>query len=169
MNWYLKDSKFWLILSIILGTVILSIATYFRWIRIHVAVGPFYIDHWLVLIGVLYTGIATPLIYILKRRYKKRISSLLNSHIFGNLLSFTGISMHFAQQIGRPAQYYPDLGTGVALFLVMSTLVSCGFLHRFGIIKNVQRARANRYLHISVATAFYFVIGIHILQGFHLL
>jgi hypothetical protein len=168
MNRYLKDSKYWLALSIVLGTVIVSVATYFRWLVLRVAVGPFYLDHWLVLLGSLYVGIVTPLFYILKRRYRARISSLTNLHIFGNSLSFTGISMHFAQQIGRPAQFYPDLGTGVALFLVMAILVASGFLHKFQIIKSVK-PHSNRFLHVSVTTAFYLVIGIHILQGFDLL
>ena len=33
------------------------------------------------------------------------------------------ISIHYAQQVGRPAAFYPDLGTGLALYIVMVTLV----------------------------------------------
>jgi hypothetical protein len=76
--------------------------------------------------------------------------------------------MHLAQQLTRPAQFPPDLGTGIALYIVMLTLVITGFLHRFKIIPSVA-PHQNRFLHISVTSAFYIVIIIHILQGIRLL
>jgi hypothetical protein len=38
-------------------------------------------------------------------------------HVFGNLLFFALISMHFAAQVGRPAANFPELGTGLAMFM----------------------------------------------------
>lgn len=74
------------------------------------------------------------------------------------------ISMHFFQQISRPPQFYPDLGTGVALFVVILILVTSGFLHRFQLLRSAV-PHQNRFLHVSVTTAFYIVIIIHVLQG----
>lgn len=89
---------------------------------------------------------------------------LIPIHIFGNLFSFMFISMHFFQQITRPPQFYPDLGTGVALYLVMLILVSTGFLHRFQLLRSIV-PHQNRFIHISITSAFYIVIFTHVLQG----
>jgi hypothetical protein len=76
--------------------------------------------------------------------------------------------MHFFQQISRPAQFYPDLGTGVALFAVILMLVASGFLHKFQFVKSIV-PHQNRFLHISITIAFYIVIGVHILQGIEII
>jgi hypothetical protein len=164
----LKDSNLWVSSILIVTTIILSIAAYLRWIQLNFFVGPLRFTHWLVWIGTLFVAVYSPAYYILKRRYPTRIQALLKTHVFGNLFSFMLVSIHFAQQIGRPPQFYPDLGTGVALYIVMLVLVASGFLHRFQILRTFN-PHLNRFLHISVTMSFYIIILIHILQGIGLL
>ena len=160
----LKSSSFWLAIGILLASLYLSLATAFRWLDIGFRIGPYFVTHWLSLIGTLFIAVYTPLYYIVKRRRPHLLKYLVPFHMFGNLVSFTFISMHFFQQITRPPQFYPDLGTGIALYLVMVILISTGFLHRFQLLRSFV-PHQNRFLHISITFAFYIVIGIHILQG----
>ena len=164
----LKDSNFWLSSILVVMTVVLSVAAYLRWIQLTFFVGPLRFTHWLVWIGTLFVAAYSPAYYVLKRRYPARIQTLLNIHVFCNLISFMLVSIHFAQQIGRPPQFYPDLGTGLVLYVVMFLLVSSGFLHRFQILR-AFKPHLNRFLHISVTISFYLIILIHVMQGVGLL
>ena len=164
----LKDLDFWSAVVIILLTIYLMIATYLRWFQLHFSVGPFFFDHWLSWIGTLYITFFTPAYYILKRRYRKRLVALVKIHVFGNLFAFMLVSIHFAQQIGRPPQFFPDLGTGLALYIVMFILVATGFLHRFHILRRI-RPHLNRFMHVSITMSFYIIVAIHILQGLKIL
>ncbi|MCW3975807.1 MAG: hypothetical protein NWE86_06155 [Candidatus Bathyarchaeota archaeon] len=164
----IKDLDFWSSLVIIFIIIYLMIATYLRWFQLHVLVGPFFIDHWFVWIGTLYIAFVLPIFYVSKRRYPKRLTTLIRIHAFGNLFAFMLISVHFAQQIGRPPQFYPDLGTGLTLYIVMFILTVTGFLHRFRIIRSV-RPHLNRFLHVSITMSFYLIIGIHTLEGLKIL
>jgi hypothetical protein len=159
-----KDPSFWLAIVILLASLYFSLATAFRWLDIRFRIGPYFVTHWLSWIGTLFIAVYTPIYYIVKRRSPHIIKYLIPIHMHGNLLSFMFISMHFFQQITRPPQFYPDLGTGVALYLVMLILVSTGFLHRFQLLRSFV-PHQNRFLHISITLAFYVVIGIHTLQG----
>jgi len=164
----LKDLDFWSAFVIILVTIYLMVATYLRWVQLNFFVGPFRFTHWLVWIGTIYIAFVTPVYYVLKRRYPKRLKALVRIHVFSNLLAFVLVSVHFAQQIGRPPQFFPDLGTGLALYFIMFILVATGFLHRFHLLKSVN-PHLNRFMHISITMSFYIIIGIHILQGLNIL
>ncbi len=170
----LKDINLWVALTIILVTTILSLATFFRWLRLRFQVGPFSFTHWLVWIGALFIAFYTPIYYILKRRNPRLVKILIKVHVFGNLLAVMLISIHYAQQMGRPAQFYPELGTGLTLYIVMFILVSTGFLHRFGILDKLGRYRIilphqNRFLHIAITLTFYLVIIVHALRNMGIL
>lgn len=160
----MKEPSFWLAIVLLLASLYFSLATAFSWLDIRFRIGPYYFTHWLSWIGTLFIAVYTPLYYIVKRHSPHILKYLIPIHMFGNLLSFMFISMHFFQQITRPPQFYPDLGTGLALYLVMLVLVSTGFLHRFQLLGNTI-PHQNRFLHISITLAFYVVIGVHILQG----
>ena len=164
----IKKVDLLLVLLILSATIYLFIATYFRWIQLHVSVGAFFVDHWLVIVGVLFVAVFTPLHIWLKRRFPKRIQTLIRIHTLGNLSSFMLISMHFAQQIGRPAEFYPDLGTGIALYAVMVIMVVTGLLQWFR-IAITRLGKYWRFVHTSVAISFYLIIVIHILQGFRVI
>jgi hypothetical protein len=170
----LKDNNFWIAIGIILITTYLSIATFLRWFNLRFQIGPFYFTHWLSWIGSLFVIIYTPIYYILKRRNPRLVKTLIKIHVFGNLLSFMLISIHYAQQMGRPAQFYPELGTGLTLYIVMFILVVTGFLHRFGILQRLGLysellPHQNRYLHIAITISFYLIIVVHALRNVGLL
>ena len=159
----LKDGYFWVAIVIILATIYFSIATYFRWLSLGFMVGQYRFNVWLSIISVLFVAIYTPIYYVLKRRYPMRSKALLGIHIIGNLLAFMANSVHFAHQVGRSPQFYPDLGTGVVLYLVMLIMATTGIFQRFRIAQS--QGRRWRFIHASVTISFYLVIFVHVLHG----
>lgn len=155
--------QFWLAVIIIAVTISLASAVYLDLLDTHFKIGEYYLHHWFSLTGTFFIALFTPAYYLLKRKYIKRFKALLLTHVFGNLIAFLLISIHFAHQIGRPARFYPDLGTGIVLYPSVILLVITGFLTRFNLIK---RAKYMRFLHRSVTVTFYFVIIVHLLHGF---
>jgi len=160
----LKSKEFWVALSIIIATIILIVADSLRWIRFGFLVGPFRANHWFVWIGTLYIAIIVPIIAILKKRKPSRYLTLFRVHVFGNLLAFTLISIHFASQINRPTTAYPELGTGLALYIIMILLVATGFTHRFQLIPQIK-STTRKFVHVALTFSFYIIIIIHILHG----
>ncbi len=163
----LRNPYLWVTVFISVVTVVLSFATYIRWLQLSDFVGPFRFHHWTGWIGTLFVAVYIPLYHILKRRYPQNSRTILGTHVIGNMLSFLLISIHFWGQLGRPAQFYPDLGTGIVLYIVMVLLVWTGFSERFQILPKLGRKW--KFLHINMATAFYLVILVHILHGLGLL
>ena len=94
---------------------------------------------------------------------------LLDIHSFGFLLAFLLITVHFTSQLSRPPQSYPELGEGIALFITMVMLVATGMMQRFAApslwTKGRYTARTNRAVHVSLLSAFYIIIVVHIVQG----
>ena len=158
-----KDLNFWFALIMILVAVSLSVAVYFDWLGVSFFVGPLRLGHWLGVLGTLFIAIFTPTYYVLKRRYPRRLKAMLNVHIFGTLFSFILISIHFAQQMGRPPDFFPNLGTGLALFIAVCTLATTGILRRFQLGK--QYMGYYRTLHTGATMTFYIIVIIHLLHG----
>jgi hypothetical protein len=158
-----KNLAFWTAISIIIVTIALAAANYSGLLEFHIRVGPFFIHHWMSWSGSLFIAIATPLYSFLKHRYLEKLKLLSNVHMFGNLSAFLLISIHFSQQMSRPAEFFPDLGTGLALFIAVSILVTTGVLQRFQIVNKL--ARYYRMTHIGATMTFYIIIFIHILHG----
>ena len=128
-------------------------------------VGPLRANHWFVLLGTFYVAITVPLIAKLKQKYSSKFLTLFRLHVFGNLLAFVLISLHFAGQVSRPAAFYPDLGTGLTLYIIMMFLVATGFTHRFNLIPKIK-SQTRKYVHVGLSFSFYIVIIIHTLHGF---
>ena len=80
------------------------------------------------------------------------------------MIAFIGVSIHFAHQIGRPARFYPDLGTGVALYIGMILNISTGFFKKFQIASNNYKT-CGGVIHLGASLTFYITIIIHILHG----
>jgi len=140
------------------------IADNLGWVHFGFFVGPFRLNHWFVWIGTLYIALAVPIVAASKRRRPNRYQSLLRIHVFGNLLAFLLISIHFAGQMGRPAAFYPALGTGLVLYTAMALLVATGFAQRFLLIPRIK-PQSYRFVHIGSTVAFYLAIIVHILHG----
>ena len=159
----LKNPSFWIALLMIIVTPILMYAVYADILQLHIYVGPYYIHHWLSWTGSTFIALFTPIYYLFKRRNPQNIKTLLSVHVFGNLLAFMFISIHFTQQISRPAQFYPDLGTGIVLYATVLLMVATGFFMRFQ-IGNIARKKL-RFIHTSATVTFYLIILVHILHG----
>jgi hypothetical protein len=80
------------------------------------------------------------------------------------MLAFLLISIHFTGQINRPAEFYPDLGTGLILYIVILLLVATGFTHRFRLIPRIK-SQTRKFVHVGLSFSFYIIRGIHVLHG----
>lgn len=163
-----KEKDFWAATAILIATVVLMLVIVLKMERFSQVIGPFRLTHWFVWTGTIYIAIAVPIIAILKKRRPQRYMTLFRTHVFGNLLAFMLISMHFASQISRPATSYPELGTGLVLYISMILLVGTGFLQRFQLLPKTK-PKYFRFIHISSAFAFYLIIIVHILHGLAIL
>jgi len=156
----------WIVLSLCALIVFLGIGTYLDLGflgDLHFEVGPFFSHHWMSWVGSAYIALLLPIQRYLRAGNPRRYGTLLKFHVYGNLIAVGLITVHFAQQLGRPAPFAPDLGTGLALYITMFVLVLTGIFLRFGFAK--ERRSWWRYLHTGITTAFYLMIVIHALQG----
>ncbi len=163
----LTNGQFWLSLIILILAILLASASYYDLINeiIDIRIIQYTLHHWFSIIGTLIIAVFTPIYYFTKHRYIRRLKVLLFTHVFINLISFALISIHFAHQIARPAQFYPDLGTGIVLYPTVILLVLTGFFRRF----NIFKGRRYFFLHRSLTITFYFVIVVHLLHGFRII
>jgi hypothetical protein len=158
-----RNADFWLIISLLILSIIIAWANYSSYLELHVRVGPFFIHHWFSLAGSFYIALLTPIYYITKRRNPKSTRKLLRLHTYGNVISFGLISIHFSQQISRPAAFYPALQTGLALYPIVTLLLVSGFLMRFRVASIPYKTL--RSIHVGLTTAFYFTIWVHLFHG----
>jgi hypothetical protein len=162
-NWTLIASAIILVL-----TVFLVFAYYNRWFSFAARMGPFRIIHYIAFAGTLYIAFGVVLFAYFKRRNPNHYKVLLGIHGVGNLVAFLLVSLHFAGQVGRPADFYPTFGTGLSLYIAMVALVSTGILLRFGVSHSLTPA-TNRFIHSGLALAFYIIILVHILHGLNII
>ena len=167
MKSILRDVYFWLAVLLLCLADIFFIGTYLDWFDFGLMLGPYRLNHWLSWIGFAFILIHVPLFATLKRKHPNKINHFLAIHLLGNLSAFLLITIHFASQISRPAQFYPDLGTGLTLYTFISTLVVTGFLQRFAILTRFRKTW--RFLHTSSVVALFVIIIIHILHGINIL
>ena len=119
--------------------------------------------HWVGWAGTLYIGLFTPVYFLVKRFTPKHMLGFLKAHTLGNLLSVGLVSVHFAHQVTRPPTSYPELGTGIVLYVSMLLLASSGFAVYYGYLAGWMRQL--RFLHPAVALTFYMTIVLHIIHG----
>jgi len=160
-----KNKEFLLSLLLLVIIAVISVGTYERWWDWRISLEYFYLTHWLAWVGMGYVAVFTPIYVFLKRYRKGSYKTLMKVHVFGNLIAFLLISVHFSQQIGRPAAFAPLHSTGLILYTFMTLVVITGFLQRFGLIYQLRNSW--RYIHSSLISAFYIVIVIHILQFYN--
>jgi hypothetical protein len=163
-----KNWELWVSAITVLLIVFLMIAYYNRWFSLADRVGPFRLIHYVAFAGTLYIAIGVILFAALKRRNPTKYRVLLRVHALGNLFSFLLISLHFAGQVGRPADFYPIFGTGLALYIGMIALVGTGLTLRFSMFRRFSPA-SNRFVHAGLAFAFYLIIIFHILHGLNII
>jgi hypothetical protein len=147
-------------------TAIVMAAIMLDLISVGLLVGPYRFSHWTTWIGSTFVAVYAPAYHVLKRICPKRTKTLLDIHNFGFLLAFLLVSIHFAGQMSRPPQAFPDLGEGIALYVTMVLLVATGMVQRFGtqgLKGRFYSLRTNRAVHVSLLSAFYIVIVVHAL------
>lgn len=144
------------------------VAYFNRWFSFAATVGPFRIIHYIAFAGTLYIAFGVILFSLYKRRNPQKYKTLIRLHAFGNLIAFLLVSLHFAGQLGRPADFYPTFGTGLALYIGMLSLVATGVLLRFQLFQSLSPS-TSRFVHAGLAFAFYIIIGVHILHGLNII
>lgn len=95
----------------------------------------------------------------MKHRYPGSYRTLFKIHVFGNLIAFLFISMHFTQHISRPIL----LGTGLALYIIVAAMVMTGLMQRFRLAKDFLKSW--RFIHVSLSLSYYIVLAVHILRN----
>jgi hypothetical protein len=154
-----------LVVVLLLVTVVIMAAILLDLVSVGFLIGPFRFSHWMTWVGTLFVAVYAPLYHFFKRRYTQRFNLLMDIHSFGFLIAFLLISIHFAGQMSRPSQAFPDLGEGIALYVTMLLLVSTGLVQRFWRPEKMPyrryTPRSNRFLHTSLITTFYIIIVVH--------
>ncbi len=158
------NTQLWLVLLLSAGIVVLGVANYRGLIHgLGFQLGPFYFGHWLAIAAASYIAIVVPVQRYLMSHYPAKRRALMAYHIYGNLLAVGFISIHFTQQLSRTPEEFPNLGTGLALYLALALLVLTGILLRFGF---VGHHRADwRWIHAGASLTFYVVIIFHVLHA----
>jgi hypothetical protein len=162
-----RNTEILMSLLILLVTVFFSAVAYVRWYSLGFFVGSLFFTHWIGLGATGFIAVFVPVYYVLKSRRTQKIKTLLKLHVFGNLLSFMLISIHFAQNTGRLSGFYPRLEDGLVLFLVLSIIVATGMFERFG--AGNKLGKYTKPVHRYAVAVFYFVMAIHVLQGFNII
>lgn len=128
-------------------------------------VGPLRFSHWMGIIGATFILVFAPIFYILKRRLPRQYKILMNIHIFSFTTSFLLVSVHIGGQLSRPLPFYPDLGGGVALYIIVALLIGTGYLQRYHPIrlkgKDKPQSHISRALHIGLLSGLYIVLTVH--------
>ena len=160
----LRRIDFWVSVLIVFVTVVLAVGKVLSLYSLGFFVGPYRASHWLVIIGSIYIAVATLVFSILKKRFQTKYEALVGFHVIGNLSAVLLVTIHFMSQVTRSLSNYPQLGTGLALYVVMLLLVVSGFPYRFRFYPRLGLGTI-RLLHVGAALSFYILIGIHVLHG----
>jgi hypothetical protein len=155
---HFRDTDRWGALVIILFTIGLSATVIVDRSSFSFFVGPLLFTHWMSLIGGFWIAVVTPVYYVFKHRRPERIKAWVRIHMFGNLFAFMLISVHFTYWVISVS----FIGTGTALFVAVLTLVVTGLLQKFNMLQSSRRQIG--FLHVSMTTAFYLILTIHILS-----
>ena len=150
-------------LVLIAATAALMVGVGTRLVDLHFTIGPYNMHHWIAWAGGAFVALFTPVFYVLKRRSKESREALLPWHVFGGLLAAAAISAHFTQRVTRPAEFYPDLGTGIVLYSAMTISVITGVCIRYRVLAPAMREW--RALHVGATVTFYLAIAGHVLKG----
>jgi hypothetical protein len=158
-----KTLDYWAASLILVATAIISVVAFVQWYDLSFFVGSLFFVHWLSIIGTAFIASLVPTYIVLKRTRPRSIKKLLKIHVFGNLLAFLLVSIHFAQNIGRLAEFYLKLDYGFILFIVLAVIVATGVIERFG--AKLSFVRYIKPVHKYTVAVFYFVAVIHVLQS----
>ena len=154
---YIRKPDFWIALVIIVLIISFSALALLDTHLFNFSIGFLTFNHWASWLGGLWIAFATPIYYFIRQRSPLRMKVLLRIHMFGNLVAFTLISIHFWYELATVTR----IGIGMALYIALLALVVTGVLYRFNIMQSSKKYL--KYLHITLTTTFYLILIIHIL------
>jgi len=160
-------TQFRLTIGLLVIIIFVAIGTFVRLWNLHVKIGPFFVHHWFALIGGAYLLTFMAIYAYMKRHTTVNRGTLLKVHVFGNLLALMLVSVHFAMQMSRPAEFAPALGTGLATVLLFVVIVVAGFMMKFGLA--VKHRESWRLIHVGLSLSLFIVLVIHALGNLGLL
>ncbi|PVV82722.1 hypothetical protein [Dehalogenimonas alkenigignens] len=140
----------------------LALGIHFDLIQFESVVGPYLLTHWMGWVGVGVLAVSVPAYSILKRFVKLRSKAMLPTHIFGNILAFGLITIHFAQRLR-----FPDFDTGFLMYLMLSGLILTGMIKRFWYLPRINGIL--NYLHPGLALSLALTVPFHIARNLGLL
>ncbi len=162
-----RKPEFWVSVLILLFTVIFSAVAFVNWFSLSFFVGDLFFVHWLGIVATAFIAVMVPVYFVLKRKRPKNIKTLLRIHVFGNLVAFLLVSIHFAQHTGRLAGFFLRLEDGFVLFLVLSIIVATGLIEKFG--AKLKLVRYLKFVHSYAVVLFYLVLIFHVLQALNII
>jgi hypothetical protein len=162
-----QSLEFWLTFTILCVTVTASILAYIFWYNLLFFVGPYLFIHWLGITATTFIIFSTPIYYVLKRKKPQNSKFILRIHVFGNLMAFLLISLHFAQNVGRLAGAPERLGNGVLLYWVLFFIMLTGIIEKFP--TNRKLAKFSRITHRYSVILLYLAVLIHVLDGLNII
>jgi O-antigen ligase len=127
--------------------------------------GPYLFVHWLGLIATAFVAVSIPIQYFVKRKRPQNFKTTLKIHTTGNLVAFSLISIHFAQNVGRLSGALQRIGAGFALYLVLAVIMATGIMDRY----QTKRSRYIKAAHKYTVIILYLIMLIHALEGFNIL
>ena len=142
--------------------IVASVGTYLRWWNLSAAAGGYTIDNWLGWGGSGLLAILVPSYSLLKRHSKLSFHTLVQWHVWGNLVAFGLISMHFAQHLDRAVHFGFPLDTGFSIYLLLSGIVITGVIKRFTLMHKAQEQI--RLIHLGLGLSLIVVVPVHILS-----
>ncbi len=150
------------VLALVVLAVVLAILTDFEEssIAAFLLIDSLTITHLASYIGGFWVAISTPIYFVLKRRSPKHLKTMLKIHVLGNLLAFDLITTHYVHREANSV----FLGTGIVLYVAVLSLVVTGVIQRFNVMKGL-RNQVN-FVHVSMTTAFYLILVIHVIGTF---
>ncbi len=161
-------SRFFIVSTAIISIILVIIITYALGFRvpsplIKILGANHSLVHWIGWIGMSYLLGFMSLSVISKRKVRKFYPRSFRIHVIGNLLASVFATVHFMQQVTRPAGNYPDLGTGVAIYIIIMGLALSGYGTAFRFFRS--EGKKARFLHTSFAVTLLVVMLIHIIHG----
>jgi len=157
-----RNLSIWLSFTAVAVGLVLAVLSYLGLIPLGYKLGPYWLNHWLGWLSMGLIIIYVPIFVILKKRKPKIYPKLMKVHEIGFIVAFMLVSLHIGSQIRRV--FPPEIGTGIAAYVSLLTLVVTGIMRRNQIF--ATRIGTLRFVHLSMVVSFFLVIVLHVIRAF---
>ena len=152
----------WVSFSAVALGLALAVLSYLDLIPLSYKLGPYWLNHWIGWFSLGLIIIYVPIFVVLKRRNANIYQRLMKVHEIGFIVAFMLVSVHIGSQLRRV--FPPEIGTGIAAYVSLLTLVVTGIMRRNQI--SATRGTALRSIHLSMVVTFFLVIVLHVIRAF---